>query len=248
MARTKGKLTEQQALPGTEDEAGEAGEAAGTDSGASNVRRLRGGRPSGLGYDPTTGQEHRHVGRAHPEVDFSAFIDPGKGYRSDRFYTRSSDNQGHDVQMRVRVPKGLDSQIHAAVAEVPEYRTPHDFIRDAILHRLEWIQTHYAMSPAARRMLEVERFNADITANENEMQMMTGSIEAMTAMLTLAAGTKDWSMFQQTLEYGEEVCEWLREPYKGKAEGILAEWKRQVKEEIQSWERKRKMGRGGNED
>lgn len=67
--------------------------------------------------------------------EFSGSSD--NGYDSSRFYTASRDNRGFSDTTRLRTPTGLAYRIKALVASgKTEYRTDHDFYRDAIVHRL----------------------------------------------------------------------------------------------------------------
>lgn len=209
-----------------------------------NVRRLsdaRGrGKPSGLGYDPATGQEHasstyKETATRESAAEYDVFsLVEERGYRPDRFYTRSLNADGHGERMQVRVPQGIDSQIYAAVAEVGQYRSPQDFWRDAAIHRLEWLQKQYNIDDGLRRMLELERFQADSERRALEVEVLTATVSDIHNKLEAHFVAEDWQMFGKELEESEDRAEWLRDPYKTKAEKIIKEWKDRGREQLRA--------------
>lgn len=188
------------------------------------------GRPSGLGYDSRTGEEV--ISSTYVESDVFALVSE-RGYRPDRFYTKSTNSDGHGERMNVRIPQGLDSQIHAAVGEIPEYRSVQDFFRDAAVHRLEFLQKQYVLGEGARRILELERIGADSERRQQETEMMSEAVETLDSKLQRLWDKRDWAMMAEELELAGELCDWLREPYKSKAAEVLKGWKVRAKELIQ---------------
>lgn len=214
-----------------------------------NVRDIRsaghgGGRKSSLTYDPATGVEHSPKGyRAEAtrdsdsEFDVFTLVDDRK-YREDRFYTRSVNADGHGERMQVRVPQGIDSQMHAAVAEVPEYKTIHDLIRDSVIHRLEFLQKRYNLGDGARRILELERIRSDLTKRSQETETMQEAVDDLANTIQALWDKQDYSMMRDVLDTGSEMYEWLRDPYKGKALSVLEKWRATARTEIERLERR----------
>lgn len=62
-------------------------------------------------------------------------------YSPDKFYTHATDKKGHCVSIRTAVPPNLSSEIDTLIAsrKYPDYKTPQDFVRDAVFHRLQWL-------------------------------------------------------------------------------------------------------------
>lgn len=201
-------------------------------------KRRAGGRPSGLGYDPATGEEvvsstyKAHATReSSAEYDVFTLVDE-RGYRADRFYTRSLNADGHGERLNVRLPQGIDSQIHAAVSEVPQYRNIHDFARDAFVHRLEWLQKQYELGDNARRVLELERITADGERRVQETEVMQDAVDKLTARLQMLSDRQDWGLMREELEKGGELTDWLRDPYRKAAREVLGVWKARTKADI----------------
>ena len=213
------------------------------DSGAKNVvpierGKRQGGRPSGRGYDPQSGDEVLstsyvdHVTReSSSEVDVFALVNE-RGYRPERFYTRSINADGHGEKLQVRVPQGLDSQMYAAVAEIAEYRSVQDLVRDAVVHRLEWLQGHYALGEGARRTLELERLQADRERRAQEAETMGNSVADLDEKLQRLWDHEDWGLMAEELEAGGESVDWLRDPYKRNAQEVLDKWKKKARVKI----------------
>lgn len=190
----------------------------------------RGGRPSGLGYDPETGESH-----STGEHDLFTFTGGEKGYRPDRFYTKSTDQRGHGEKIQVRVPQGIDSQVHAAVRDIPEYRSLQDFVRDALVHRLEWVQKQYQLGEEAERILALERFEADNKAYRDDMERMDQASTELEESLVIAVERKDWSTFTQVLGQGDELMEWLRDPYRTKCAEVLQTYRLRHRDDVRRW-------------
>jgi hypothetical protein len=70
------------------------------------------------------------------ETDFPSSYDP------DRIYSQSVDAKGHSALLHVRVKPWIASKISELIAARKlDYKTPQDFVRDALVHRLHyWLQ------------------------------------------------------------------------------------------------------------
>lgn len=199
------------------------------------------GRPAGLGFDPTAGEDvrgatYKDSSGDDGEFDVFTLVDE-RGYRPDRFYTRSVNADGHGERMQVRVPQGIDSQILGVIKDVAQYRSPQDFWRDAALHRLEWLQHNYTISDSLRRFLELERMQADSDQAVDEVRTMKASVERLGEALGEHYEAGDWQMFADELIRGDERAEWLREPYRAKALHVLKEWRTRGRAALEKMER-----------
>lgn len=198
------------------------------------------GRPSGLGYDPSTGDEvlkaTYHGDRGDGDEVFASY---GKrGYSEDRFYTSATNEHNHGEKLNgIRIPQGIDSQVHAAVREVNEYRHVNDLVRDALLHRLEYLQKRYRLTPETHRMLQLERFAADRERRNREIHTNLETIEDLKVKLEDAWNAKDYRVFASELEEGKQMLEWMREPYHGEVVKILHHWSNVGRVELERMDR-----------
>lgn len=201
------------------------------------ARRQR-GRPSGLGYDPATGKEYasptyvEDVSKeSDTEVDVFTLVDK-RGYSEERFYTRSLNTHNHGEKIQLKMPLGIDSQVYAAVSEIAQYRSVQDLFRDALVHRLEFLQKRYSLGDGMRRMLELERVQADREARAQEAEIMQGSVEDLMVKLQGLWDKEDWGLMAVELEEGGESVDWLREPYKSRAQKVLDDWRARARVKI----------------
>jgi hypothetical protein len=197
-------------------------------------KRVR-GRPSGLGYDPEASEEYAsptlEQHGADPDTDVFALVGQ-RGYSEDRFYTKSTNQQNHSKELRVALPQGLDAQVYGVVRDVPEYRSLQDFFRDAIVHRLEYLQKRYRISESGRRLLELERLRADSDRRSADIDTMTEAVSDLGVKLTKAWEAQDYAVLVEELEEGAELLDWLRQPYRGQVERLLDEWKGRARDKI----------------
>lgn len=199
------------------------------------------GKPSGLGYDPATGGEvYADTYRDDSEYDVFGTV-RATGYREDRFYTRSVNADGHGERVTIRLPQGIDSQLYAAVSEIPEYRSIQDFFRDAAMHRLEFIQKRYQLSAGAERMLVLERYRADSERRSQEIDTLTNAVKEIEQKCEKAWDAEDYGLLAEELEKGHETMEWLRDPYKTRAMEVLAKWTSKGRSQIEKLEREREV-------
>jgi hypothetical protein len=63
------------------------------------------------------------------------------GYDVDKFYIRSTDGKGHGEVLHVKVSPAIHSVVQEMIADrnLGPYRSVHDVIRDALVHRLRYI-------------------------------------------------------------------------------------------------------------
>lgn len=200
------------------------------------VRRItsgkRGGRQTSIGYDPGDGEEHYARGSL---AEFQVFtLESGGGYRPDRFYTRSVNRDGHGEKMSIRVPQGLDTQMHKAVADHPQYHTMHDFVRDAVVHRLEFLQ-HYTGSPETEAMLQIERLKADDAREDQIIETMRDAVRDLDESLRFAWESGDIAMFMQKLDRGSLLVDQMRSPWKQQAGEMLKKWRATGAEKARRW-------------
>lgn len=191
------------------------------------------GKPSGLGYDPTTGGEvYSETYRDDSEYEVFGTV-RASGYSEERFYTRSVNADGHGERLTVRFPQGIDSQIHAAVSEIPEYRSLQDFFRDAAMHRLEYIQKRHRFSQKAQIMLERERAKADRHERVQDSDEQDAMVKEMETTLAMLHQRGDWSLLAEELIADADTAEFsMRGEYQRQAQEIIRRWRDKSRDQI----------------
>lgn len=126
-------------------------------------------------------------------------------YSPDRFYCRSTDGQGHYERMRVKVPPSVEAMIMSVVAEYTEYDTPEALIRDAIVHRLVWLNEHGASTDP--KLLQLELQMAEMERVEKLDKMQHGYVESLNTGIDTLVKQKDWEGLVQLLTNADETIE-----------------------------------------
>lgn len=77
------------------------------------------------------------------------------GYKISNFYTRSTDSRGHKESIHLKVPPEIASTMSQIVQKgsIPQYRTVQDLIRDAIVHRLHYLNEQHLMDQESHRLV-----------------------------------------------------------------------------------------------
>ncbi len=164
---------------------------------------------------------------------FGAPNDPwnllSSGYALERFYTRSTDGNGHSELIHVKLSPLLKGQLIAVVEErgLTAYRTQADVVRDALIHRLKWLSdnTDSAINLAE---LEQEQRQAQLDQAKRQRDAWKKYLTDLDAQLT------------EMIEDGElDEAEWLMDqnewsdvmtpPYLSKLAKILSRHREEIK-------------------
>lgn len=138
-------------------------------------------------------------------------------YSRDNFYTRSVDSKGHKETFHVPTPPAIFGQVGELVAQrmIPAYRSPQDFVRDAIVHRLRDIAEMTA-NGTLNRVLSLEIIACQQEQMMVEMQEFARVLDLSEKVMEQAAKSEDVGMLEQAISYGKNQAEEIREPYKGR--------------------------------
>ena len=141
----------------------------------------------------------------------------GHEYSEAEFITRSTDHHGHFRHMRVNVPPEVAARVEAIVATktIPAYRTGQDLIRDAIMHRLHWLEERIE-DPELARVLANERRRSSYSQAKQEIEELTQLVADAETVLALQAKAKDWWALSASLEEIAEHANEIRQPYAGR--------------------------------
>jgi hypothetical protein len=159
----------------------------------------------------TSREKWVNVAGSASDGDFDAIFGKGSkedGYNVGQFYTDSSDHRGHNVSTKVTLPPEVSGQISEVVqsGQVPQYRTANDLIRDAIVHRLHWLNENVFDDDHLRSVLTFEMMT---TVQENYVQEIgrrNDFIERTLETLTTLEAN-DRQMLVQALDWHEDAVE-----------------------------------------
>jgi len=155
------------------------------------------------------------------------------GYSIGEFYTQSKDKQGHSTLYHVRIPDHIAAELSKIVAsgKIPRYSTPHDVIRDAIVHRLKYLADNFSelkerLSAAVQIAISTE--NAERRIREAEDLK---NIEETTRFCCekLFEFNDNISLLNFIEEQKENIHS-VREPYKTRIIRVLSRYEERLKD------------------
>lgn len=137
------------------------------------------------------------------------------GYSPMAFYVTSVDEGGRST-IRVNIPTHIHAELTALVqsGKIPEYRTREDIVRDALVHRLETIQSLVG-DVRLERALVAERRQADIDRRKRDMERAEQYVSSLEEVLRTAHANGDFETLREAVELHDPAH--LDEPYRSRA-------------------------------
>lgn len=164
---------------------------------------------------------------------------PEDGYSPDKFVTTASDEKGHSERIRINLRTDLMPTIGQIVAsgQFEAYRSSHDFIRDAVYHRLQYVadtlglvnrngklegKIHHVVTSAARV--------ASIQEQEYQCERRVEYVTALCAQIEACRRRRDQTALRLAVSEAEEYLDdgWLYEPYRSQVQEILAKARQEI--------------------
>ena len=148
-------------------------------------------------------------------------------YGPEKLYTKGTDGRGNSHEVRVRMPPTVVGQIQSMVEQrlIPEYKTSADFVRDAVIHRLKWLEENSLAenSDTARRMRGVVA-SAELQRLADEMRDADEQVDMAKQNLKAAHKTGNERMLRRAVEHCWDIAEGLEEPWKSRVEEEIREY------------------------
>lgn len=145
-------------------------------------------------------------------------LDDG-GYALDRFYCASTNAHDHSETIQLKLPKHVKVLINQFVGndELPAYRSVNDVVRDALVHRLQWIQDFYAASPALKAWIIMETTRNQLETIQAEMTAQRQLVEFFREVIDSAVADQDRTTMELITTTGTAMIQQAREPYRSQA-------------------------------
>lgn len=151
------------------------------------------------------------------------------GYDPRKFYTKATDSRGHRESINLKVSPAIARLLSEIVQSraVPAYKTVGDVVRDAIVHRLHWLDEEgytrgrrdgsvLAWLEMVDRRLEEEQQNLALLG---ELEKLRGTVKDL-----CAKGPRGVQRARQMLEEIAESAGSIPDPFwRGEAERVLRE-------------------------
>ena len=147
-----------------------------------------------------------------------------KGYAPDQFYTRSTNEKGFSTKMRVNLSPAINAAVMEMVhsKEFSAYHSVSDFIRDAVMHRLQYLREHGADTPLIRELCEIEVSNAMMATHELVTTQRTEQLANAERMLDLVRKGGDTEHLSTVLHELDIQADIMPEPWAGRMREIIA--------------------------
>ena len=157
-------------------------------------------------------------------------------YSPDKFYTRGSDGQGNSSVSHVRMAPEVVGEIQSIIERrvIPEYRTAADLIRDAVVHRLKYLEDNVIDQD---HDLSLTLISSTFDQAWQRKRMHEESIEKMRTGLTEALEDGNLALYRELRSHAMNIVDSMDDFYAERA-------MKMVKELDAALERSRD-GRGG---
>lgn len=168
-------------------------------------------------------------------LDMDGDFDPWElgtaNYSPSKIYTRSVDKKGHGEVLHVKLPPDLMARAAEIVAAkaFPDYRTPHDIVRDALVHRLKYM-ADVLRDDELQRRVTIEMRNCEIEGMLRELEQLQTHVKLGLTLLKQAKDSEDEGMVERFIVWAEAEVEELREPYAGEVRKMLGEARKVLKQ------------------
>ena len=143
--------------------------------------------------------------------------DPSE-YDVDEIWKGSSDKQGHSAHIRVPVPKHWSGQIQSIIHNDKfDYKSPQEFARDAIYHRLRWASEKLKDEKFQAR-LGVDKLQAHVehyVVEAEGYREFTARLDEAAALAQSAGDSKEFAALIDLMRDEADVT--LREPFRTEA-------------------------------
>ncbi len=177
-------------------------------------------------FAPDAGGNKRSNGMVrgtHGEAHGDAVWQPRSHYSADEFYIRS-DKKGQSQSMTVRLAPDVSRRVSIEVQSGRwPYQTTSDFMRDAILHRLQHLTTMVA-DPELEHFVRVQMNLARTEMRQAEVEANSKLVTDMKALAAQCIQANDYEALGAVMQDASDTIDAMRHPYAGQLKRAVREW------------------------
>ena len=142
------------------------------------------------------------------------------------YYTRGSDGRGNGHEVRVRVQPTVAGQIQSIIEQrrIPEYHTMADLVRDAIVHRLKYLEQEVLDDPALTRAMRTETSLAEANRMYGVVKRNDEVVSSMRETLAAMSQVGNPEMLAQVVTTTKDLAEGYDEPWRSRLEELAREF------------------------
>lgn len=145
----------------------------------------------------------------------------GTNYDPRHFYIRSTDGRGHGDKLSITVPPELLGRIGAIVeGRHWPYRTSHDLIRDAVMHRLHALN-EITPDDTMAEFLNQQRLLYLLEQQEMLLDNARKTVDTAKDHIWKAVHGRDWQLAVNAIIAADRTVDGMREPYRTDLKGIV---------------------------
>lgn len=144
-------------------------------------------------------------------------------YSESKFYVASTNEHDHDESTRVRMPKWLMVYIQDMVRDprMPAYRSTHDVVRDALVHRIHYIHEN-GLTDADTTWIEREVMQAAMARIESRRLNKLENVQVVKTTLMEALRSGDSDELEMAVAVAQGMAENIGEPYSSDIREVIA--------------------------
>lgn len=142
-------------------------------------------------------------------------LDDG-AYSPDDFYVASTNQHDHSETVQLKLPKHVKALANQFVnnEEIPAYRSVNDLVRDAMVHRMQYLQHEYHASPALQLWITMETTRTRLETIQAEMTAQRQLVDYVREVVEQAVENRDPAMLELIVTSGTEFVRAAREPHR----------------------------------
>lgn len=158
------------------------------------------------------------------------FAGEDKAYSVEKFYTRSTDGNGNSETKYLKMSGPLLAGIGQLISTnaIPAYRSDADFIRDAVLHRLKYINEKIKNGDI-ESIVNRTIILAHVQAKQMEVAEYTAIIASYEETMQSCVEVEDWILLDELIDAAQNDYEELRPAYKARMDRVLDKYKGELK-------------------
>ena len=126
-------------------------------------------------------------------------------YGLEKFFCESTDRHGHHSTVKANIPPTIHTQIATIVqgGKVPAYRTMQDLVRDAIFHRLQYLNEEILKDPKLARVISIEMRLSEQQRAQDELDAEERYVDGVEAQLRRAVKLEDADLLAEVIDSAE---------------------------------------------
>jgi hypothetical protein len=173
-------------------------------------------RFQGRGQASSNNVRHIHTESASGRTNARELgLDDG-AYSLDDFYVASTNQHDHSETIQLKLPKHVKALVNQFVGmeDLPALRSANDVVRDALVHRLHYLQHEYGASDALRLWITMETTRTRLETIHAEMIAQRQLVEYVREVVDQAVESRDPAMLELIATSGTEFVRSAREPHR----------------------------------